>query len=80
MRTHTSTNSSVPTLVVTASPLAGAIESASEALARALPVARAVRVGGDHAIDPGGPEIRSFVAEHAVAERRTFAQPTCGAK
>ena len=58
---------SVPTLVVTANASPGPIQSASEALARALPGARAVRVGGDHAIDPGGPEIRSFVAEHAVA-------------
>lgn len=54
---------SVPALVVTADGSPEPIQRASEALARALPGARAVRVGGDHAIDPGGAEVRAFVAE-----------------
>lgn len=53
----------VPALVVTAEDSPEAIRRSSEALARALPEARHVRVGGDHAIDPAGPEVLAFVSE-----------------
>lgn len=55
--------SRIPTLIVTAEGSPKPIQRASEALARAFPGARAVRVKGDHAIDPGGAEILAFVAE-----------------
>lgn len=58
---------SVPALVVTASLSPGPIREASEALARALPGARAASVGGDHAIDPAGPDVRAFVSELVAA-------------
>lgn len=53
----------VPVLVVTADESPDAIQRGSEALARAIPHARSVRVGGDHAIDPAGPDVRAFVSE-----------------
>jgi hypothetical protein len=57
----------VPTLVVTADDSPEPIRRGSEALARTLPQARAVRAGGGHAIDPAGPEVASFIAEIAGA-------------
>ncbi|HJS49225.1 MAG TPA: hypothetical protein VJ745_02795 [Gaiellaceae bacterium] len=39
------------------------IRRGSEALEHALPHARKARVGGDHAIDPAGPDVLSFVSE-----------------
>ena len=54
---------SVPTLVVTADGSPEPIQRASEAIARALPHARSVRVGGDHAIDPAGADVLAFVRE-----------------
>lgn len=53
----------VPALVVTADASPDPIQRGSEALARAIPRARSVRVGGDHAIDPAGPEVLAFVSE-----------------
>lgn len=53
----------VPALVVTAEASPEAIRYGSEALAHALPAARALRVGGDHAIDPAAPEVRAFVSD-----------------
>lgn len=53
----------VPALVLTAETSPEAIQKASEALARALPGARALRVGGDHAIDPAHPAVLDFVHE-----------------
>lgn len=60
----------VPTLVVTAEGSPDPIRRASEALADALPHAQHTQVGGDHAIDPGGPDVSRFVAE-IVATSRT---------
>jgi pimeloyl-ACP methyl ester carboxylesterase len=59
----------VPALVVTADGSPDPIRRCSEALARALPGARSVAVGGDHAIDPAGPDVLQFVAE--LASSRT---------
>lgn len=56
-----------PTLVVTAEDSAEPIRRGSEALTRALPRARPARVGGDHAIDPAGPEILAFVSSVLAA-------------
>lgn len=53
----------VPALVVTADESPDAIQRGSEALARAIPHARSARIGGDHAIDPAGPEVWGFVTE-----------------
>ena len=53
----------VPTLVVTAEDSPEPIRRGSEALEHALPHARKARVGGDHAIDPAGPDVLSFVSE-----------------
>jgi pimeloyl-ACP methyl ester carboxylesterase len=53
----------VPALVVTASDSPEAIRRCSQALADALPGARAVTVGGGHAIDPAGEEVAAFVRE-----------------
>jgi len=58
---------SVPVLVVTADGSPEPIQRGSEALARALPHARSVRVSGDHAIDPAGPEVLAFVTELLAA-------------
>lgn len=52
----------VPTLVVTAEDSPAAFRLASEAVARALPHARSVVVGGGHAIDPAGPDVLAFVS------------------
>ena len=54
---------SVPALVVTAESSPEPIRLGSEALARAIPQARHVRVGGDHAIDPAGQDVLGFVEE-----------------
>jgi pimeloyl-ACP methyl ester carboxylesterase len=54
---------SVPALVVTADASPVPIQRGSEALAAAIPHARSVRVGGDHAIDPAGPDVAAFVDE-----------------
>jgi pimeloyl-ACP methyl ester carboxylesterase len=53
----------VPALVVTADASPDPIRHASEELGNALPQARSVRVGGDHAIDPAGPDVLAFVSE-----------------
>ena len=53
----------VPALIVTADESPEPIQRGSEALARAIPQARSVRVGGDHAIDPAGPEVLAVVGE-----------------
>jgi pimeloyl-ACP methyl ester carboxylesterase len=52
----------VPALVVTADASPDPIRRCSEALGRALPGARSIAVGGDHAIDPAGPQVLQFVA------------------
>ena len=57
----------VPALVVTANASPRPIQRGSEALARAIPRARSVRVGGDHAIDPAGPDVLAFVSEVLAA-------------
>jgi pimeloyl-ACP methyl ester carboxylesterase len=51
----------VPALVVTAAASPEPIRRGSEALGRAIPGARSVHVGGDHAIDPAGPAVVEFV-------------------
>jgi hypothetical protein len=53
----------MPTLVVTAEDSPEALRAGSEALERALPQARSVRVAGGHVIDPAGAEVLAFVAE-----------------
>jgi pimeloyl-ACP methyl ester carboxylesterase len=55
----------VPALVVTAEASPDPIRRCSEALGRALPGARSAAVGGDHAIDPAGPDVLQLVAELA---------------
>lgn len=62
---------SVPALVVTADGSPDPIRRASESLAGVLRQARSVRVGGDHAIDPAGPEVLAFVADVLAAKTRT---------
>jgi pimeloyl-ACP methyl ester carboxylesterase len=57
----------VPTLVVTADESPSPIQRASEALGRAIPHARTARVGGGHAIDPGGPEVVAFITDVLAA-------------
>ncbi len=59
----------VPTLIVTADGSPEPLRRGSEALAAALPHARHVRVGGDHAIDPAGPDVLAFVAEASGTAR-----------
>ena len=54
-----------PTLLVTAEDSPAEFRLASEAVARAIPNARSVHVGGGHAIDPAGPDVFAFVAELA---------------
>jgi pimeloyl-ACP methyl ester carboxylesterase len=61
----------VPALVVTADASPQPIRDASEALARLIPQARSVRVAGDHAIDPAGPYVLTFVSEVGRAIVRT---------
>jgi pimeloyl-ACP methyl ester carboxylesterase len=61
----------VPALVVTADASPVPIQQGSEALAEAIPHARSVRVGGDHAIDPAGPDVAAFVDELVQAGGRT---------
>ena len=51
------------TLVVTAEDSPVEFRLASEAVARAIPNARSVHVGGGHAIDPAGPDVLAFVAD-----------------
>jgi pimeloyl-ACP methyl ester carboxylesterase len=55
----------VPALVVTSSDSPEALRRCSEALADRLPGARAVTVGGGHAIDPAGPDVLAFARELA---------------
>jgi pimeloyl-ACP methyl ester carboxylesterase len=57
----------VPALVVTASDSPQALRECSEALARAIPCARSAQVGGGHAIDPAGDEVRAFVRDILAA-------------
>ena len=52
-----------PALVVTAEDSPAEFRLASEAVARAIPHARSIVVGGGHAIDPAGPGLLAFVAE-----------------
>jgi hypothetical protein len=54
---------SMPTLVVTAEDSPEPIRRGSEALEGALPQARQAHVGGGHAIDPAGPDVREFIWE-----------------
>jgi hypothetical protein len=54
---------SVPALVVTAEESPEVLRRCSEALAAALPGARASIVGGGHAIDPAGDDVRRFVRD-----------------
>ncbi len=60
----------VPALVLTASASPEAIRLCSEALGRALPRARSLAVGGDHAIDPAGEEVVAFVRDARASSRR----------
>jgi pimeloyl-ACP methyl ester carboxylesterase len=60
-----------PTLVVTADASPVPIQRGSEALGRALPHAKSVRVGGDHAIDPAGPDVLAFLTEDLRLAART---------
>jgi esterase len=60
-----------PLLVLTADSSPAPIRRGSEALARALPTARHIRVGGDHAIDPAGPDVLTFVTEILGETTRT---------
>lgn len=53
----------VPVTVVTAEDSPEAIRRCSEALAAALPGARAAVVAGGHAIDPAGDVVREFVRD-----------------
>jgi pimeloyl-ACP methyl ester carboxylesterase len=52
-----------PVLLVTAADSPPEFHEPVEELARALPDARAVSVGGGHIIDPAGPEVIAFVEE-----------------
>lgn len=60
----------VPALVVTAEESPEAIRRCSEALSAALPGARTAVVGGGHAIDPAGDEVRAFVSDVLASARR----------
>jgi pimeloyl-ACP methyl ester carboxylesterase len=60
-----------PTLVLTAEASPEPLRLGSEALGEAIPHARSVRVAGDHAIDPAGPEVLAFVADVLEATART---------
>jgi pimeloyl-ACP methyl ester carboxylesterase len=53
----------VPTLILAAEDSPEVFQRENEALEQALPQARAIRVGGDHAIDPAHPEVLRFVRE-----------------
>jgi esterase len=57
----------IPTLVVAAKGSPEPLRRGTEALQRALPSARGIRVEGGHAIDPAGPEVTAFVAEVLAA-------------
>jgi esterase len=52
----------VPTLIVAAEESPDPLQHATAGLVRALPEARFERVGGDHAIDPAGPEVLAFLS------------------
>ncbi|MFO7573054.1 MAG: alpha/beta fold hydrolase [Gaiellaceae bacterium] len=60
----------LPVLVVTADESPEPIRLGSEALAGAIPHARSVHVGGDHAIDPAGPDVRAFISDVSGASAR----------
>ena len=51
-----------PALVVAADASHPVFREAADALAAALPNARRVQVGGDHLVDPAGPEVLAFLA------------------
>jgi pimeloyl-ACP methyl ester carboxylesterase len=53
----------VPTLIVSAEDSPEPLQHGTAGLERALPQARTVRVQGDHAIDPAGPDVLAFVAD-----------------
>jgi esterase len=55
----------VPTLIVRADDSPEFLRKGSQALERALPHAQVARVGGGHAIDPGGQDVLAFVSEFA---------------
>jgi pimeloyl-ACP methyl ester carboxylesterase len=57
----------VPALVLTAANSPEPIRAGSDSLGRALPNARTNVVGGDHAIDPAGPDVLAFIS--AVLEK-----------
>jgi pimeloyl-ACP methyl ester carboxylesterase len=59
----------VPTLVLTGDTSGPALQAGSEAAARRIPGARAVRVAEGHAIDPAHPEVIDFIRE-LTRERR----------
>jgi hypothetical protein len=61
----------VPTLVLTAEASPEPLRLGSEALGDAIPHARSVRVAGDHAIDPAGPDVLAFVADVLETTART---------
>jgi pimeloyl-ACP methyl ester carboxylesterase len=56
-----------PTLIVAAEDSPESLQHGTDGLARALPQAQTVRVGGGHVIDPAGPEVLAFVSEHLGA-------------
>jgi pimeloyl-ACP methyl ester carboxylesterase len=53
-----------PTLIVAAADSPESLQHGTDGLVQALPEAQVARVGGGHAIDPAGPEVLAFVAEH----------------
>lgn len=59
-----------PTLVVTAEDSPIEFRLASQAVARAIPHAHAVTVGGGHAIDPAGEDVLAFVRDVLEATPR----------
>ena len=52
-----------PALVVAADASHAVFREAADALAAALPNARRAQVGGDHLVDPAGPEVLAFLAD-----------------
>ena len=56
-----------PVLVVSARDSPAAFAEAARLLAAALPAARAVRVGGDHLIDPAHPAVLDFLDQVLAA-------------
>jgi len=60
-----------PALVVTADDSPEPLRRGSEALGRALPHARSVRVEGGHAIDPAGTDVLRFLEDVLAADGAT---------